>query len=99
MALQVQIRCDIPNACDNGVCLFIAVTPQDYDHVVSRVIPFDRCDTCECTHIHIVNDLILEEDESFNISLTSHGQEIAVSPSRATIIVWDTDSKLNMIGG
>ena len=67
--------------------------------MVSEVIPFVRCDTYECTHIKIVNDLVLEGDELFDISLTSPVGKIAVSPSRATVnIIRDADSKLYMVG-
>ena len=46
-----------------------------------------------------MNDLILEGDESFNISLRSLVQNIAVSPSHATVRIYgDNDSKLYMIG-
>ena len=67
--------------------------------MVSRVISFVRCDTNECLRIQIVNDLVLEGDESFIVSLTSPVGEIAVSPSRATVnIIRDADSKLYMVG-
>ena len=98
MALQVLIHCDIPNACYMEYTSEIAEAPQDYDRVVSRVIPFDRCDTYECIRIQIVNDLVLEGDKSFNVSLTSPVGEIAVSPSRATVnIIRDADSKLYVV--
>ena len=65
--------------------------------MVSRVIPFNRCDTNECVRIQIVNDLILEGDEVFNVSLRSL-VHIAVSPSHATVRIYgDNDSKLYLI--
>ena len=66
--------------------------------MVSRVMPFNRCDTSECVRIQIVNDLVLEGDESFDISLRSLVQEIGVSPSHATVRIYgDNDSKLYTI--
>lgn len=75
--------------------LIIAVAPQDYEHVVSQNILFDICATRACVRIQIVNDLILEEDETFDISLTCLERWISVNPSHATVkIVRDAESKL-----
>ena len=68
--------------------------------MVSRVILFNRCDTSECVRIQIVNDLVLEGDELFDISLRALDlvQNIAVSPSHVTVRIYgDTDSKLYTI--
>ena len=67
--------------------------------MVSRVIPFVRCDTTVCTRIQIVNDLVLEGEESFNVLVRTDVQDIKVSPSRATVEIYgDNDCKLYMIG-
>ena len=66
----------------------------------SRVIQFDRCDsvTTECTRIPIVNDLVLEGDEFFNVSVRTDVEDIEINPSRATVRIYgDNDSKLYMI--
>ena len=68
--------------------------------MVSRVMPFNRCDTSECVRIQIVNDLVLEGDESFDISLRSVDlvQNIAFSPSHVTVRIYgDNDSELYTI--
>ena len=65
------------------------------------MVLFPRCDTHECVRIQIVNDLILEGDEVFNVSLTPHVPDVEVSPSyaRTTVRIYgDADSKLYMIG-
>ena len=67
--------------------------------MASRVIPFNRCYTTECTRIQIVNDLVLEGDELFDVSVETDVEYIEVNPSHATVRIYgDNDSKLYMIG-
>lgn len=45
----------------------------------------------QCTDIPIVNDSILENDESFSINLTTDVLSVILSPNLATVVIIDND--------
>ena len=69
------------------------VAPVDYG-AVSTILMFDSCETQSCTNISIVNDLALENVESFNVFLertTGLDSRIRLSPVNGEIAIDDDD--------
>ena len=67
---------------------------SDYTPPVNPV-RFPACDNRYCTDIAITNDNILEQEESFTVSLMRSegiGNEIRVEPDVIEIIIHDEDS-------
>lgn len=54
---------------------------------------FEQQPTPQCTDIQIVNDSILENDESFSINLTTDVLSVILSPNVATVVIIDNDGK------
>ena len=47
----------------------ISVAPMDYYQNTPVVLQFDKCNRCQCHSIPIVDDDMLEGDETFYVSL------------------------------
>ena len=74
-------------------CVF-TVDPVDYIKV-SRILSFPSCETRLCVNITIVNDLVNELVEEFDVTLertTGLDTRISLQPVDARIII-DNDSK------
>ena len=74
-------------------CVF-TVDPVDYIEV-SRILSFPSCETRQCVNITIVNDLVNELIEEFNVTLERTiglDRRISLQPVDARIII-DNDSK------
>ena len=70
-----------------------SVVPMDYERL-STILMFDSCTERSCASVNIVDDLILENIESFFASLTrSTGLDIRITldPVNAEIEITDDD--------
>ena len=55
-----------------------SVQRDDFDHFVG-LVQFGTCQQMHCIDIHIVDDLKLEDVESFNVSLERSGPDGSIS--------------------
>ena len=63
--------CKAPFKCilrDNAHYVYFTVTPMDYIDL-STILSFPACGTKQCVDVTIVNDEVLENVESFNVTL------------------------------
>ena len=100
MSLQVLIHCDIPNTCDMEYASLLQLLHKIMNTYL-KSYRFPDVIHMNVSVYRFVNDLILEGDELFNVSLTPHVPDVEVSPSfaRTTVRIYgDADSKLYMIG-
>ena len=60
---------------------------------ITEVMPFTSCQRARCIGITIVDDLALEDDESFNVSLERNGLDdsIRLEPTTGQTHVIDND--------
>ena len=67
---------------------------------VTEVVMFDSCDVENCINITIVDDLILENIESFTVTLQEapgHDERIELDPTNADIIINDNDGMFKIV--
>ena len=64
---------------------------------VSTLLMFDSCKTQQCTNITIMNDVGLENTESFSITLRTTDNNITLHPAVAEIEITDDDGWLDVI--
>ena len=71
-------------------CL-LPVNPEDYEARTSTTIEFSRCSRRECApSITFVNDRMVENDESFDLVITSLNPDLVqTSPTSATVNIQD----------
>ena len=92
---------EVPFVSDNQVCFhgnhhysFCSVTTAGLDYIDISPVPlqFDEINTVETLIITVIDDSILENDESFFGLLSSDDSAVILSPQQATItIVEDND--------
>jgi len=70
--------------------------PSDYTGV-SRQLSFQPGGTELCTAINIINDVILEDSETFSVQLTATDQAVILNPSSATVSIIDNDGESGSI--
>ena len=70
--------------------------PSDYTGV-SRQLSFQPGGTELCTTINIINDVILEDSETFSVQLTATDQAVILNPSSATVSIIDNDGESGSI--
>ena len=72
--------------------------PAEADYVSnSTVVTFDQCDYHKCLDIEIINDLRVEQQELFNVSVVRSpdlNKRIKLANTERTIRIIDTDSRL-----
>ena len=72
------------------------VTPMDYGAVSTTVLMFNMCQDRSCTGVPIVDDLVLENDESFNVTLERTpglDMRITLDPVDEEIKITDNDGR------
>ena len=77
-------------------CCFITESPSDYLSLFA-ILEFGECDDRVCEEIVIVDDLILEMDEtlSFTLNRTDNlDPRITLDPTRGDIVIVDNDGRL-----
>ena len=64
----------------------------DYVHFIN-VVEFKECQRSYCHNVAIVDDLVLEAAESFNVSIVRNGLDssISLNPTTAKIEITDND--------
>ena len=73
-------------------------SPEDFTSLPSSLLSFDECDTRACISITIVDDLMVEMTESFNVTLSRTAtldSRITLNPSQVdgVVEIIDTDGK------
>ena len=68
-------------------------TPSDFLRNGNSLVTFHECDKRHCVNIEIVDDLVLEDVESFNVSIVRNGLDnsISLNPEVAQINITDND--------
>ena len=60
----------------------------------SNLLEFESCATRQCLEIEILNDLVLEDDESFNVTLSldaGTSKNILLGVTTAEVLIIDAD--------
>ena len=77
----------------------IPATVSSMDYMgLSTVLMFSACERRQCLNVTITEDLVLEETEYFNATLTRTGSldtRITLDPVNAVINIIDNDSKIS----
>ena len=83
-----------------GLCAFMisthTVAPYDYI-ALSAILEFEECETRKCEEIVIVDDLILEMEETFSFTLNrteNLDPRITLDPTEGDVVIVDNDSML-----
>lgn len=79
---------------------FSTVTPMDYGAVSTTVLMFNMCQKRSCADVPIVDDLVLENDESFSVTLdrtTGLDVRITLDLVEGEIEITDNDGGYEMI--
>ena len=74
--------------------IFLCPTANNDYSPVNEDVVINPGEQSECIEIPIVNDDILESDETFSILLTSNQIGVNVDVSETTVTIMDNDSKL-----
>ena len=91
MSVDVLRKCGIKKLLHSST-----VAPADFGAVVSRTLSFSPCDTEHCVDINIVDDFVLENDESFFVTLLRTpvlDSRIDLTPVNEEIVILDNDSE------
>lgn len=72
--------------------LFLTTAGIDYSPVSTQLL-FQRTVTRQCRNIAIVQDDVLEADETFSLQLSSLDQNVTLIPDSATITIENNDSE------
>ena len=79
------------------VCVFIFLAgPSDYIGLLSEPVMFDTCENRSCVYIAILEDMALEVNETFTVSLGRTADldpRILVDPVREEIVIIDDDGE------
>ena len=71
--------------------------PSDYDSLVNTPSTFQPGDTRVCVSVTINDDTMLEETESFTVTLTTQDSRVNLQRTTATITILDTDGTCLLI--
>ena len=74
-------------------------SPSDY-RAVSKLVTMPPCQTLKCEAVVIVNDVVLEETETFSIGLyrtANLDPRIILAPVNSTVQIVDRDSTLMFV--
>ena len=73
-------------------------TSGDVDYVSTSVtLTFDESSTRACSDISITPDDILEDDETFSVTLTTGDGDVTLEPDTSVVTITDDDGKCHMI--
>ena len=96
-ASSTQSQCYKSEILPCMCCLPHRTAPTDYTAAPGATLTFGPGKDRDCTTIEIVNDPLVEGEESFTVTLQSTDPDVNTGPpDSATIIIRDDDSK-NMI--
>lgn len=74
--------------------MFLSVAPMDY-MALSVIVEFDTCDNRSCVLLNVVDDLVLEVDETLDITLNRTADldsRITLDPTEGEVVIVDNDS-------
>ena len=74
----------------------LATEPDDYTAITDMELTFtadDVINTALCVNVTIVDDSIVEPEQSFTVSLTSNDPVQFVPVQQANVVIMDNDSK------
>ena len=83
---------DLMQKC-NYVLSFLPPAPFDYT-TVTMDLTFNADYTNQIVMIHILGDNVVENTESFTVSLTTGDSAVMLTPQTATVTIQDDDSKI-----
>ena len=67
---------------------------MDYAALSAVILDFDACDTRQCVFLTVEDDLVLEMDESLEITLNRTAgldSRITLDPTEGEVVIVDTD--------
>ena len=76
------------------ICIFNTVSPMDYTAVSLTILMFGACERRRCVNVTIENDVVLEDTESFDVTLervTGLDGRISLDPVDGEIEITDND--------
>ena len=71
----------------------MCVAPGDYTALTNITVIIASGEMMNCSTVMVVNDRLLEEDETFTIMLTSSDTGVNLGISQTTITIIDDDCK------
>ena len=78
--------------CVVRVILHSAVTPMDYNRELFTILSFSACETRQCVDVAIVDDIMNEPEEEFNVTLERTpdlDSRITLDPDNGKIFIQD----------
>lgn len=75
--------------------LFQCTEELDYT-LVQMPLVFVQAPTIQCVEIPIMDDIILENDESFSVSLSTNDGAVNILQDQALVTITDNDSMCNL---
>ena len=79
------------------ICVYIFLAgPSDYIGLSSEPVMFDTCENTSCVYIPILDDVALEVNETFTVSLDGTADlhpRVLVNPTPGEIVIIDDDSE------
>ena len=75
--------------------IFTSLGGVDYASVTNQTVTFEPSTSSrQCLNITTLPDSILENDETFSVSLNTADSDISIDPRTATVLIIDNDCKL-----
>ena len=74
--------------------LLFPVSTHDYGALMSEIVVFEFCDTRKCVGIEIFNDILVELDEFFTVTVDSLHERIISDSTVAVVRIESDDCKL-----
>ena len=71
----------------------MCVAPGDYTALTNITVTIAAGEMMNCSTVMVVNDTLLEEDETFTIMLTSSDTGVNLGNNQTTITIIDDDCK------
>ena len=76
--------------------MFIYAAPEDFT-AIEQDFTFPANEISICWTVNSTNDVILEDDKDFMLTLTTSDDRVNLSLSEATITILNDDSRWNLI--
>ena len=81
--------------CNDG-SLSTAVSGEDYN-AYNGTIYFGSCDTRKCVNITIIDDLIVENVECFQVMLNMNTSDLELNPMIGRVHIYSDESKNSIV--
>ena len=94
LEICLTASCPSPSGMRSALTMTTKTAKAGLDYFdQSLSVIFDVGEAEACTTVNIVNDVIPEERESFQIAIVQDGAYDIVDPEYATVVIIDQDSK------